>query len=112
MSGSKEEFDYFNNKIGNDVKFIKLLSKMGSSISEGNLGGFEGQVAGFTKTPTEAKAEFDKIMSDPTDAYWAGSMNKRNDAKYCREHNLSYVSDEERKARVRYVNSLMEQMRG
>ena len=51
-------------------------------------------------------------MDDPTDAYWAGSRNKRNDAKYCREHNLTYVPDEERKARVRYVNSLMEQMRG
>ena len=107
MSSSKEEFDYFNDKIGNDVKFIKLLSKMGNSISEGNLGGFEGQAGGFTKTPAEAKAEFDRIMSDPTDAYWAGSMNRRNDAKYCREHNLQYVSEEERKARVAYVNSLM-----
>lgn len=111
MSDNKEEFDYFNNKIGNDVHFIKLLSKMGNSISEGSLGGFEGQVGGFTKTPAEAKAELDKIMNDPTDAYWAGSMNRRNDAKYCREHNLSFVSEEERKARVAYVNSLM-QMQG
>ena len=111
MSDSKDDFDYFNSKIGNDVKFIKLLSKMGNSISEGSLGGFEGQVGGFTKTPQEAKVELDKIMSDPTDAYWAGSMNRRNDAKYCREHNLTYVSEEERKARVAYVNSLM-QMQG
>lgn len=107
MSDSKEEFDYFNDKIGNDVKFIKLLSKMGSSISEGSLGGFEGQVSGFTKTPAEAKAELDRIMNDPSDAYWAGARNKRNDAKYCKEHNLTYVSEEERKARVAYVNSLM-----
>lgn len=111
MSGSKEEYDYFNDKIGNDVHFIKLLSKMGNSISEGSLGGFEGQVGGFTKTPAEAKAELDKIMSDPSDAYWAGSMNRRNDAKYCKEHNMSFVSEEERKARVAYVNSLM-QMQG
>lgn len=111
MSGSKEEFDYFNNKIGNDVKFIKLLSKMGNSVSEGNLGGFEGQVGGFTKTPAEAKAELDRIMNDPNDAYWAGARNKRNDAKYCKEHNLTYVSEEERKARVAYINSLM-QMQG
>ena len=111
MSGSKEEYDYFDQKIGNDVKFIKLLSKMGHSISEGSLGGFEGQVGGFTKTPAEAKAEFDRIMSDPNDAYWAGSMNRRNDDKYCREHNLTFVSDDERKARVAYVNSLM-QMQG
>lgn len=112
MSSDKEEFDYFNSKIGNDVKFIKLLSKMGNSISEGNLGGFEGQVGGFTKTPAEAKAELDRIMNDPTDAYWAGSMNRRNDAKYCKEHNLSFVSEEERKARVAYVNSLMQMGQG
>lgn len=111
MSANKEEFDYFKDKIGNDVHFIKLLSKMGSSISEGNLGGFEGQAGGFTKTPAEAKAELDKIMNDPSDAYWAGSMNRRNDAKYCKEHNLTFVSEEERKARVAYVNSLM-QMQG
>lgn len=111
MSDSKEQFDYFNDKIGNDVQFIKLLSKMGNSISEGNLGGFEGQTGGFTKTPAEAKAELDKILNDPSDAYWAGSRNKRNDAKYCREHNLTYVPEEERKARVAYVNSLM-QMQG
>lgn len=111
MSDSKEDFEYFNGKIGNDVHFIKLLSKMGNSISEGSLGGFEAQSGGFTKTPAEAKAELDKIMSDPSDAYWAGSMNRRNDAKYCREHNLTFVPEEERKARVAYVNSLM-QMQG
>ena len=111
MSDNKEEFDYFNDKIGNDVHFIKLLSKMGNSISEGSLGGFEGQTGGFTKTPAEAKAELDKILNDPSDAYWAGSRNRRNDVKYCKEHNLSYVSEEERKARVAYVNSLM-QMQG
>lgn len=111
MSSSKEEFDYFNDKIGNDVHFIKLLSKMGNSVSEGSLGGFEGQVGGFTKTPAEAKAELDKILNDPSDAYWAGSRNRRNDSKYCREHNLTFVPEEERKARVAYVNSLM-QMQG
>ena len=46
-------------------------------------------------------------MNDPDDAFWAGARNKRNDMKYCKEHNLSYVSEEERKARVNYVNSLM-----
>lgn len=107
MSISKEEYDYFDNKIGNDPKFIKLLSKMGQSISEGNLGGFEGQGGGFAKTPAEAKAELDKILNDPDDAFWAGARNKRNDMKYCKEHNLTYVPESERKARVQYVNSLM-----
>lgn len=111
MSASKEEYDYFDSKIGNDPKFIKLLSKMGQSISEGNLGGFEGQAGGFTKTPVEAKQELDRIMSDPDDAFWAGARNKRNDLKYCKEHKLTFVSEEERKARVQYVNSLM-QMQG
>lgn len=107
MSTTKEEYDYFDNKIGNDAKFIKLLSRIGQSISEGNLGGFEGQAGGFTKTPAEAKQELDKILNDPDDAFWAGARNKRNDMKYCKEHNLTYVSEEERKARVQYVNSLM-----
>ena len=110
MSDNKEDFDYFNEKIGNDAKFIKLLTKLGNSISEGELGGFEGQVGGFTKTPAEAKAEFDRIMNDPNDAYWAGSRNKRNDIKYAKEHNLSYVSEDERRQRVNYVQSLMEMM--
>ena len=107
MSASKEEYDYFDSKIGNDVKFIKLLSKMGKSISEGSLGGFEGQGGGFTKTPQEAKQELDRILNDPEDAYWAGARNRRNDPRYCKEHNMSFVSEEERKARVQYVNSLM-----
>jgi len=110
MSASKEEYDYFDSIIGNDAKFIKLLSKMGSSISEGNLGGFEGQGNGFSKTPKEAKQLFDEIMANPNDAYWAGARNKRNDLKYCKEHNLSYVSEEERKQRVQYVNSLIAMM--
>ena len=107
MCDNKEEYQYYDDKIGNDAHFIKLLARMGNSISEGSLGGFEGQVNGFTKTPAEAKQELDVIMNDPNDAYWAGARNKRNDAKYCREHNLSYVSEEERKARVNYVESLM-----
>lgn len=107
MSSSQEEYEYFNGIIGNDAKFIKLLSKMGNSISEGNLGGFEGQNNGFTKTPAEAKQALDEILNNPDDAFWAGARNKRNDMKYCKEHNLSYVSEEERKARVDYVNSLM-----
>lgn len=107
LSVDKEEFDYFNSKIGNDAKFIKLLSKMGNSISEGSLGGFEGQAKGFTLTPSEAQAEFDRIMNDSTDAYWAGVRNKRNDMKYAKENNISYVSEDERKARVQYVQSLM-----
>lgn len=111
VSSDKDEFDYFCNLIGNDAKFIKLLSRMGSQISEGSLGGFEGQVSGFTKTPSEAKAELEKILNDPSDAYWAGARNKRNDPNWCRQNNAHFVSETERKARVAYVQSLM-QMQG
>lgn len=104
---TKEEYAHIERLIGNDISAIKILHKIGSSISEGNLGGFEGQVSGFSKTPSEAKAEFDRIMNDPDDAYWAGARNRRNDVKYCKEHNISYVSEDERKARVQYVNSLL-----
>jgi hypothetical protein len=111
VSSDKDEFDYFCSLIGNDAKFIKLLSRMGSQISEGSLGGFEGQVSGFTKTPSEAKAELEKILNDPSDAYWAGARNKRNDPNWCRQNNAHFVSETERKARVAYVQSLM-QMQG
>lgn len=107
MSGSKEDYEYFLGKIGNDAKFIKLLAQMGNSISEGSLGGMEGQVSGFTKTPSEAKAELDKILNDPSDAYWAGARNRRNDPIWCKQNNQSFVSEAERRARVSYVQSLM-----
>lgn len=111
MSDTREDYKYFESKIGNDPKFIKLLARMGSSISEGSLGGFEGQASGFTKTPTEAKNELEAIFNNPDDAYFAGVRNKRNDAKWCRENKQQWVSEEERKARVAYVQSLM-QMQG
>ena len=79
-------------------------------MSEGTLGGLEGQAGGFTKTPSEAKAEFDRIMADPNDAYFAGVKNKRNDMAWCREHNQSYVSEKERQERVAYMQSLMQMM--
>lgn len=107
MSGNQEDYEYFLSKIGNDAKFIKLLAQMGNSISEGSLGGMEGQVSGFTKTPSEAKAELDRILNDPSDAYWAGARNRRNDPVWCKQNNQSFVSEAERKARVNYVQSLM-----
>ena len=100
MSGNEEDYKYFEGVIGNDAKFIKLLSKMGESISEGSLGGFESQTGGFVKTPKEAEAELNSILNNPDDAYWAGSRNRRNNITYCKEHNLSYVPEDERKARV------------
>lgn len=110
LSDTKEDYDYFVGKIGNDAKFIKLLAKMGASVSEGSLGGMEGQVLGFTKTPSEAKAEFERIMNDANDAYFAGVRNKRNDPSWCRANNQTFVTEQERKERVAYVQSLMQMM--
>lgn len=110
MSSSKEEHDYFLSKIGNDTRFIKFLARMGDAVSEGTLGGMEGQVSGFTKTPADAKAEFDRIMADPNDAFFAGNGNKRNNPAWCKEHNQTFVSEQEHKERVAYVQSLMQMM--
>lgn len=104
---NQDEYEHIRLLVGNDAAAIKFLNKVGSALSEGNIGGFEGQVKGFSKTPAEAKAEFDRIMADPEDAYWAGARNRRNDMKWCKENGKSYVSEDERLARVRYVNSLL-----
>lgn len=110
FSANKEEYSELLNLVGNSATAIRLLNKIGSSISEGSLGGFEGQTSGFTKTPTEARAEFERIMNDPSDAYWAGARNRRNDLVWCKNNNQGYVSEDARKARVQYVNSLMQMM--
>jgi hypothetical protein len=110
VAGDEESFNYYNEKVGNDPKFIKLFAKMGESISEGELGGFEGQNTGFGNTPAEAKTELDKILNDPNHAYWAGAKNKRNDLRFCKEHGITPVSESERKDAVNYVNSLMKRI--
>ena len=112
MAGSEEDYNHYLSKIGNDAKFIKLLAKMGESTSEGSLGGMSGQVAGYTKTPADARAEFERIKADSNDAYWAGVKNKRNDMNWCKEHGQSYISEAERKQRIDYVNTLMQMMMG
>lgn len=110
MSGNQADYEYYLSKIGNDSKFIELLARMGENVSEGSLGGFEGQVSGFTKTPAEARAEWDKIQNDPNDAYWTGVRNKRNNSVWCKENKQSYISESERKARVAYVQSLLQML--
>lgn len=107
LSGSEADYQYFVDLIGNDTKFIRLLNNIGSKLSEGSLGGLEGQASGFTRTPSEAQKELERIISDPNDAYWAGSRNRRDNPEWCRAHNASFVSEEERKQRVDYVKSLI-----
>lgn len=103
----QDEYNHLLSVLGNDSSAIRVLNKIGAAMSEGSVGGFEGQVSGFAKTPSEAKAEFDRIMADKDDAYWAGSRNRRNDMAWCKANNATYVSEDERKARVQYVQSLI-----
>lgn len=111
MAGNEEDYNYFLSKIGNDAKFIKILSKMSDATSEGSIGGMTGQVASYKiKTPAEARAEFERIQADSNDAYWSGIRNRRNDMSWCKEHGQSFISEAERKERVNYVNSLMQLM--
>ena len=108
LSATKEDYEHFLGVIGNDARFIRLLSSIGEKIGEGSLGGLEGQASGFTRTPAEAKQELQRILSDPNDAYFAGARNQRNNPVWCKEHNQTFVTEAERKARVEYVQSLMQ----
>lgn len=111
MAGNDEDYNHFLSKIGNDAKFIKILAKMGEATSEGSIGGMTGQVASYrVKTPSEARAEFERIQADSSDAYWAGIKNKRNDMAWCKANGQSYVSEAERKERVNYVDSIIKLM--
>lgn len=108
LSATKEDYEHFLGVIGNDARFIRLLSSIGEKIGEGSLGGLEGQMSGFTRTPAEARQELQRILSDPNDAYFAGARNQRNNPVWCKEHNQTFVTEAERKARVEYVQSLMQ----
>lgn len=108
LSATKEDYEHSLGVIGNDARFIRLLSSIGEKIGEGSLGGLEGQVSGFTRTPAEAGQELQRILSDPNDAYFAGVRNQRNNPVWCKEHNQTFVTEAERKARVEYVQSLMQ----
>ncbi len=100
FSGSKENFDHINALIGADPVALKWLATVGEQFSEGSLGDIGDPKVGFTKTPADAKAEYDTIMSDPEDIYWAGVRNKK------------VVAESVRKERVAYVESLLQMQQG
>ena len=95
FAGSKEEFDAINAKIGADPVALKWLAKVGDNFKEGSLGDMGSHTSSFTKTPAEAKGEYDKIMNDPNDIYWSGVRNNQ------------IVSESVRKERISYVESLL-----
>jgi hypothetical protein len=94
-AGSKEEFDALNAAMGNNPATLKFLSWVGENFSEGSIGDIGTSTSQFTKTPAQAKAEYDKIMSDPNDIYWSGVRNNQ------------IVSESVRRERISYVESLL-----
>ena len=87
----KETFDYINAMVGEDPVMLKFFADVGDSFSEGSLGTTGQPGSRFTKTPAEAKAEYDKIMSDPEDIYWAGVRNKKMIPESLRKERITYV---------------------
>lgn len=107
LAGDDALYQRMNEKYGNDPDFIKLIAKAGGLLSEGSLGGFEGQVQGFNRTPAEAKKELERIMNDSNHPYWAGSRNKRDNMQWAKANGMSWVSPDEHKAAVELVQSYM-----
>jgi hypothetical protein len=95
FAGSKEAFEHINAKIGADPIAMRMLATVGDQFKEGSLGNIGEPATSFTKTPSEAKAEHDKIMADPNDVYWTGVRNK------------NIIPESQRKERVAYVESLL-----
>jgi hypothetical protein len=95
FAGSKEAFDHINAAIGADPVALKMFAEIGKNFSEGTLGDLGHQGTSFTKTPAQAKEEYESIMADPDDIYWAGVQNKKA------------VSESARKARIEHVEDLL-----
>jgi hypothetical protein len=91
FSENKETFDHINAKIGTDPVALRWLAKIGENFKEGSLGDLGTPKSSFTKTPAEAKAEYDKIMTDSNDIYWAGVRNNNMVPESIRKERISYV---------------------
>jgi hypothetical protein len=95
---------------GSNPHAIKMLANIGNQFSEGTMGKLPPNHSSYVKTPADAKAEYNAIMADKNDAYWAGSMNHRDNMQHCQKTGQAFVSPADQKARVEYVESLMKQM--
>ena len=79
--------DYVTAVLSKDPRGIEFLSKIGGQFSENKIGEF--QFKNFSRTPTEALNDINKITKDPNHPY-----------------NNPKASDAEHNAAVDYVNSL------
>jgi len=63
-----EDAKQFKAIVGNNVNFIKGMSKVADIMSEDGIGSFGNK--SFTKTPGEAKIEMESILADKFSPYW------------------------------------------
>jgi hypothetical protein len=102
FAGNKENFDHINALVGDDPIALKFLAQVGEQFKEGSLGDMGTPLTGFTKTPAEAKQEYDVIMSNPKDLYW-------QDTEFG-DKTIPKQPESARKQRVAYVEDLLKQM--
>lgn len=67
--GDESMVKYLNESgLGNDINLIKLLNKIGESMKEDTFQ--NNVVSDFHKSPAEAQAEINEIMTDKNHPYW------------------------------------------
>ena len=69
FSGDKDTADFLAAAIGSNPLGMKFFAKIGEHFSEHNVGDFGTSGTNFTKTPTEAQSEVDKILANPFHPY-------------------------------------------
>ena len=87
FAGDKETEDFLTASLTKDPRFVKFLSQIGTNFAENKIGDFSARR--FAKSPNEAQAEIDKIISDPAHPY----LNDKS-------------TRQERERAIEYVNSL------
>lgn len=75
FSGDKDTAEFIASQIGSNPLGMKFFAKIGEHFAEHSVGDFGPSGGGFTKSPAEARAEIEKIQSDPYHPYW-GNKDK------------------------------------
>ena len=88
FSSDKEMNDYLTATLSSSPQGIKFLQKVGEQFAENRIGGFD--VKRYSMSPSEAKQEYEKILSDQSHPY-------TNPKATSQEHGEA----------VKYVNSLI-----
>jgi hypothetical protein len=65
--GNKETEDYLTSVLASDPRGVEFLAKIGSQFAENKIGEFS--ATRFSLAPEQAKAEIDKILSNPEHPY-------------------------------------------